>query len=102
MMRVMALVLVVTGTWALNFIYKDGTHTQGYCTFLQDGSRLTGVCGPETRGGSPLAGEILNGQVTWHVEGGPAYTAVLDEQGTFMRGTFTASGDGVFTASKFK
>lgn len=100
MTRVLAVVIIVTGTWALNFVYKDGTHTQGYCTFRQEGTRLTGACGPDAAGGSQFAGEITNGNLKWQVDDGPAYTAVLDERGTFMRGTFTGSGEGIFTAMK--
>jgi hypothetical protein len=96
----LALVLVVTGTWAMNFIYRDGTHTQGYCSFKQDGNTVTGRCGPEVAGGSPVTGEITNNEMTWQVEEGPAYKAVLDEGGVFMRGTFSVSGDGLFTAMK--
>jgi hypothetical protein len=99
MMRAVV-VIVVTGTWAFNFVYKDGTHTQGYCTFRQEESRLTGACGPETTGGSALTGEIAGGEVRWQVQDGPAYKAVLDGQGTFMRGAFTGDGDGIFTATK--
>jgi hypothetical protein len=96
----MVVVLVITGTWALNVVYKDGTHTQGYCTFRQEGTKLTGVCGSDPAGGSHLAGEITDRELTWQVEDGPAYNAVLDEHGTFMRGTFTVSGEGIFTAMK--
>jgi hypothetical protein len=92
----------VAGTWALNFVYKDGTHTQGYCTFQQAGNTLTGGCGSETAGGSALSGAIVDRQVTWQVEEGPSYTAALDDLGTFMKGTFTRSGEGIFTAMKTK
>ena len=89
-----------TGTWALNVVYKDGTHTQGYCRFNQDGTTLSGACGPDTAGGSRLTGKILNKEISWQVDDGPAYKAVLDESGTFMRGTFSLSGEGIFTAMK--
>ena len=45
---------------------------------------------------------IAGGEVRWKVQDGPAYKAVLDEQGTFMRGAFTGDGDGIFTATKLK
>ena len=100
MRRAIALVIVVTGTWALNFVYKDGTHTQGYCRFDQDGPKLTGVCGPDMSNGSRLTGEITDHEISWRVDDGPAYKAVLDERGTFMRGTFSLGGEGIFTGMK--
>jgi hypothetical protein len=102
MMRALAVVIVVTGTWAMNFVYRDGTHTQGYCTLRQEGTRVTGACGQEIKGGAPLAGDIANDRLTWHVEEGPSYTADVEEGGTFMKGTFTGSGEGIFTATKLK
>jgi hypothetical protein len=102
MMRAMAVVIVVTGTWAMNFVYKDGTHTQGYCTFRQEGTSLTGACGPEIKGGDPLAGDVTGDRLIWRVEEGPSYTGTVEEGGTFMKGTFGGSGDGIFTATKLK
>jgi hypothetical protein len=98
--RALALVVIVAGTWAMNFVDKDGTHTQGYCTFTQDGPALAGVCGPTASGGSRLTGEITNNELTWQVEEGPSYKAVLDDHGTFMRGTFSRGSEGIFTAMK--
>jgi hypothetical protein len=97
-----AIVAALTGPWAMNFIYKDGTHTQGYCTFVQDGAELSGRCGAEATGGQLLLGHIVNEQVTWQVENGPAYHATLDARGSFMTGTFALDGEGQFTATKLK
>jgi hypothetical protein len=92
---------VVTGPWALNFIYRDGTHTQGYCTLVQRGTVLSGACGPDMAGGAPISGSIVDNEVIWQVDGGPSYRATLDERGTFMRGAFSSTGgEGVFTAMR--
>jgi hypothetical protein len=96
----LVLAIVVSGTWAFNFVYKDGTHTQGYCTFRQEASRVTGACGPETSGGEPLSGEIDGDRLTWRVDDAVSYAASVDAAGSFMRGSFNGAGDGIFTASK--
>ena len=45
----------VSGIWALNVVDQDGTHTQGYCTFKQDGETLTPRPRPPPRGRRPAA-----------------------------------------------
>lgn len=92
----------VSGQWALNIVDKDATHRHGTCTFVQEGRRLTGTCGPENTQGSPLRGEINGNELRWEVDDGPSYTAVLDSTLTFMKGTFAARGEGIFTAMKTK
>ena len=90
MRRAVSFLLVVTGTWALNFVYKDGTHTQGYCTFHQDGTKLTGACGPETTGGARLAGEITNSELDVEGRGWRCRTRRRStSDGTFMKGAFS-------------
>jgi hypothetical protein len=99
---VIAAAFDLSGTWALNLIDRDGTHRQGYCTFKQDGSRLSGTCGEQVKDGRAASGGIDDKDVTWTVDGGAAYTATLDQSGTFMRGRYTQNGGGVFTAMKTK
>ncbi|MCM3879666.1 MAG: hypothetical protein ND807_06135 [Vicinamibacterales bacterium] len=90
----------VSGNWAMNIVDKDATHRHATCTFVQEGRRLTGTCGPENVEGSSVRGEINGNELAWQVEGGPAYKAVLDETLTFMKGTFSGAGEGLFTAMK--
>ena len=102
MMRLLAAVVVVTGAWALNFVDRDGTHTQGYCTFTQTDEKLSGECGAERTGGMPLTGEIHGQEVTWRVRGGASFKAILDEHGDFMNGSFSERSDGIFTGTRTK
>jgi len=49
-----------------------------------------------------VTGDIATDRLTWQVEEGPSYTAALEDGGTFMKGTFSGSGEGIFTATKLK
>jgi len=98
----------ISGKWALNFVERDGTHTIGACTFRQSGQTLAGSCGPDNGAPVPLSGSVDGDRVKWRVSFRPTdgadvpmeFTALVSDAGSFMRGTYTLNGEGVFTASK--
>ena len=81
----------LTGTWTLTY-EKDFSGHPGRleCTVQQDGEKLSGVCGGEAK----ITGRIKNGKVTFEHQTGRSneitvhYTAVLNKDGTAMKGTW--------------
>jgi len=81
----------LTGTWTLKY-EKDfsGHPASRECTVHQDGEKLSGTCGGEAR----ITGRVRNGKVTFEHQTGRNneitvhYSAVLNKDGTAMRGAW--------------
>ncbi len=95
----------ISGTWQIH-INVAGNESDRPCTFVQNGSDLTGTC-PAERGEIKLTGQIKDKRVTWsyktEYEGSPItvkYDGKL-ESPTKMTGTVNVAeygADGDFTA----
>ena len=81
----------LTGTWTLKY-EKDfsGYPASSECTIQQHGQKLSGICGGEAK----ITGRVKNGNVTLEHQTGRSneitvhYTAVLNKDGTAMKGTW--------------
>ena len=81
----------LTGTWTLKY-EKDFSGHPGSreCTVQQDGEKLSGICGGEAK----ITGRVRNGKVTFEHQTGRNseitvhYSAVLNKDGTAMKGTW--------------
>jgi len=84
--------LDATGTWTIELDPDfSGHQSTAACTFKQEGRKLTGSCGDET----PVMGEVDERRVRWTLKTGTqhdvtaTFTAVLDERGATMQGTWS-------------
>lgn len=99
----------ISGTWQIHNNIA-GNESDRPCTFVQNGSALTGTC-PSEKGEVKLTGEIKDKKVTWtyksEYEGSPItvkYEGRL-ESPTKMTGTVNVAeynADGDFTATLSK
>ena len=96
----------VSGRWDLDVKFDDSSVQGGGidCVFKQDGEQLTGNCA----GAVPLTGAIKGQNISWQTQGWSeevtiAYSGIVDETGTSIKGSFTIGGKGgSFTALKSK
>jgi hypothetical protein len=81
----------LTGTWTLKYERDFSGHPASHdCTVQQHGEKLSGLCGGEAK----ITGRVKNGKVTFEHQTGrnneitAHYSAVLNKDGTAMKGTW--------------